>query len=119
VKLEHVTNGVCDLCGSGVIEETGAHIRKDEDMCPNDPEFWWDQHNRVIGEKQMTFPRNPNDIKQALGMTPQARWPIIEAHKAATRFYNINQCQSAAETLAYTMIARLLDAGVLQRPDTH
>jgi hypothetical protein len=84
---------------------------------PLDPEFWWEAHTRLVREGTMDTPfrRNPNDIKDALGMMPEARWPIIEAHKAATRFYNINQCQAAAETLAYTMIARLMDAGILSR----
>jgi hypothetical protein len=84
---------------------------------PLDAEFWWQAHERAVREGLVDTPfrRNPNDIKEALGLTEEARQPILEAHRAATRFYNINQCQRAAETLAYTMIAKLLDAGILTR----
>jgi hypothetical protein len=84
---------------------------------PLDPEFWWEAHTRLVREGTMDTPfrRNPNDIKDALGMMPEAREPILDALKAAQRFHNINQHQAGDEVAIYTAIARLMDAGILSR----
>lgn len=67
------------------------------------------------------FRRNPQDISEALGMTPEAREPLRDALSAAQRFHNIKAHQAADETAIYTAIARLMDAGVLVRggKDSH
>jgi hypothetical protein len=85
---------------------------------PLGAEFWWENHTICVREGLMTvaFRRNPSDIKEALGLTPEAREPIRDALKAAQRFTNINQHQASNETAIYTAIARLMDAGILVRP---
>lgn len=86
---------------------------------PLGPEFWWSNHERLVREGRMDTPfrRNPNDIREALGLTPGAREPILDALKAAQRFHNIKAHQAADETAIYTAIARLMDAGILTRPE--
>jgi hypothetical protein len=86
---------------------------------PLDPEFWWVAHERMVREGKMKEPfrRNPNDIKAALSLTPEAREPIREALIAARRFHNIGAYQAADETAIYTAIARLMDAGILSRKE--
>lgn len=85
---------------------------------PLAPEFWWSNHERPVREGRLDHPfrRNPNDIKEALDLMPEARQPILDALKAAQRFHNIKAHQAADETAIYTAIARLLDAGILTRP---
>lgn len=86
---------------------------------PLTPDFWWHNHERMVREGKMDTPfrRNPNDIHEALSLTPEARQPILDAHKASCQMLNINQGQSAVEAGIYTAIARLLDAGVLRLND--
>jgi hypothetical protein len=111
-----VTNGVCDNCGSGVVEATGEHIRNRLE-CPLSAEFWWENHGRLRreGKFDASFRRNPNDIREALGMNLLAREAIMEAHQAGQRYRNIMQYDAGYEIVISTAIARLLDAGVLQR----
>jgi hypothetical protein len=84
-----------------------------------DPEFWWRSHERLVREGKLDAPlrRNPNDIECALHLMPEARGPIYDALKAAQRFHNINQHQGGDEVAIYTAIARLMDAGILSRPN--
>jgi hypothetical protein len=88
-------------------------------MCndPLDPNFWWNNHERLVCEGRLDEPfrRNPNDIREALSMTPEARQPAMDAILAAERFIDIGS-QSVAETAMYTFVARLMDAGILVRP---
>ena len=115
-----MTNGVCDECGSGVIGgDLNYHIR-DDLPCIDNPrtaEFWWQTHTRLMREGVLDEPlrRNPNDIWDALHLTPEARQPIRDALAAAVRYNNISQAQAANEAAIRFAIARLLDAGVLQR----
>jgi murein tripeptide amidase MpaA len=86
---------------------------------PRSAEFWWENHTRLVREGKMKEPfrRNPEDIRTALHFEDEALPVILEAHQRAMRYYNIRQSQSGAETFAYTLIARLLDQGVLVRPE--
>lgn len=112
------TNGVCDTCGSGVIEATGEHMR-DGINCPLSAEFWWENHTRLVREGTMgtPFARNPNDIRAAIEMSgPAAHEAIREALKAGQPYWNIAQYHYGDSYAIYTAIARLLDAGVLCIP---
>lgn len=115
-----IENGVCTSCGSGVLEgDLNKHIRNDI-PCIDNPltaEFWWENHQRPVrtGVLDTPFRRNPNDIHDALSMTPGTRQATMDALNVAQRFVNIRQYQSANEHAMYTFVARLLDAGVLQR----
>jgi hypothetical protein len=87
---------------------------------PLDPEFWWNNHTRLVREGKMDKPfrRNPSEIKDALGLMPEARQPILDALNASVKFNNIGAHQAANETAIYTAIARLMDAGILTRPES-
>lgn len=84
---------------------------------PTTAEFWWENHTRPVREGilETPFRRNPNDIREALGFSEEAREAIRDAHAVAQRFINIRQYQSANEAAMYMLVARLLDAGVLVR----
>lgn len=115
-----ITNGVCDECGSGVLnDDLNQHIRNDL-PCPDNPltsEFWWENHRRLVREGRLSqpFPRNPNDIRQAMSMTEAGRKAIMDAHMAGQCYRNISQYDAGYEVVISTAIARLLDAGVLRR----
>jgi hypothetical protein len=85
---------------------------------PLTPEFWWENHTRLVREGRMDkpFPRNSNDIHTALSMTEAARKPIRDAIIAGQRYRNISQIDAGYEVVIYKAIAGLMDAGVLVRP---
>lgn len=83
----------------------------------HDPEFWWGAHKRVPPTVTEPFRRNPSDINMALNLTPEAHEAIQEALMRAKKFDNIKAHQAGHETAIYVAIARLLDAGILTRPN--